>query len=208
MTDAAPPGAGPSRSPAGAAPLHPTLRAAADGRLPPWARCTDDREAHLRRVTALMNQWAGETGVGEADRARWRAAGLLHDALKDAEAAELRELTGAARGWPPALLHGLACAERLRRDGVADEELLRAVEYHSVGHPDFGSLGDHLYLADFLEPGRRILDDRRAELRQRVPADAAGVLLEVVELRLRHLLAARRRVLVETLEFWNRRVGG
>jgi HD superfamily phosphohydrolase YqeK len=153
-------------------------------------------------VAELLGGWAEARGLPEEDRIRWRAAGHLHDALRQAEADELTFWT--ERDWEPALLHGPACAERLREEGVEDEALLRAVAYHTLGHPELDDLGRHLYLADFLEPGRQILPDVRDRLRSLLPDEPLEVLLSVVALRIAHRLEVRGGIRRETVAFWNR----
>lgn len=184
--------------------LHPALEAAARGEMPAWSRCEPGRRRHAERVSRLMSEWAEAREAPDAQRRRWRAAGLLHDALRDAPPSELRELDGVPADWPDALLHAPACAARLRADGVEDAPLLRAVEYHPVGHPEFGALGDHLYLADFLDPGRTFAEERRAELRRRMPGERREVLAAAVEMRIGHLLEQRSALLSETVRYWNR----
>src|SRR5690606_18925863 len=143
-----------------------TVAAAAAGELPPWARVTEARREHIGRVTALMRQWAEELGLPAVDRMRWAAAGTLHDALRDADTAELRTILGRRfLDLHPVLLHGPAAAHLLSAD--ADEALLRAIRYHTLGHPELDRLGRALYLADFLEPGRDFAREWRAELRER-----------------------------------------
>lgn len=149
-----------------------------------------------------MTSWAEALDLPEEDRVRWRAAAFLHDALRGADPDELRFWT--ERDWEAALLHGPACAERLREEGVEDEELLRAVTYHTLGHPDLGVLGRHLYLADFLEPGREFLPEVRERLRSVLPAEPLEALLSVVALRIAHRLEVRGPIRPETVLFWNR----
>lgn len=185
--------------------MHPLVRAAGqEGALPEWARCEADRRGHLERMAELMDGWARDRGLEEEERIRWRAAAHLHDALRDADLVELRPWT--SRDWPPATLHGPACAARLEEEGVEDEELLRAIRYHTSGHPDFGALGDHLYLADYLEPGRDFHPETRRELRGRVARDPRRVLLSVIRKRLEHLLTVPRAILPETVAYWNSRL--
>jgi HD superfamily phosphohydrolase YqeK len=187
---------------------HPVIEAAAAGHLPGWVRVGEGRREHLERVAGLVEEWARALGKPEAERVRWRAAGFLHDALKDEPPDELRTRAGrAGSGWPDPLLHGPAVAERLREEGVEDEELLLAVGHHSVGHPAFGALGESLYLADFLDPGRAFHRGERTRLRERLPEERADVLLTVVAWRIGRLLEERRSLMAVTLEFWNDRVG-
>ena len=187
--------------------LSPVVREAAEGRLPEWAVVTPRRREHIARVAALMRDWADRLHLSGGDRARWTAAGTLHDALRDAGAAELRELLGDEfADFPPPLLHGPAAAHRLAAD--ADDELLDAIRYHTVGHPRLGRLGRALYLADFLEPGRDFAEGWRDGLRRRMPEALEEVLVEVIASRLGHLLEARRPIRAETAAFWSAVVGG
>lgn len=153
-------------------------------------------------MAELLTGWAEARGLPEEDRIRWRAAGYLHDALRQAEPDELTFWT--ERDWDLALLHGPACAARLREEGVEDEALLRAVAYHTLGHPELDDLGRHLYLADFLEPGREILPDVRERLRSILPDEPLEALLSVVALRIAHRLEVRGGIRRETVDFWNR----
>ncbi len=149
-----------------------------------------------------MAGWAATLGLEEQEVVRWTAAGHLHDALKDAPLPELLPLTDS--GWPDPLLHAPACAMRLREDGVRDEEFLLAVAYHSTGHPEFGQLGAFLYMADFLDPGRRFLVTERENLRLRLPSDQDAVLIEILRHRITGLLDHWQFVLPASLALWNR----
>lgn len=166
--------------------LGPVVCAAARGELPEWARASEKRRAHVARVAALMGEWAEALGLPEEERTRWLAAGWLHDVLREAPPEELRPVVPEAfRGLPGKLLHGPAAAERLAAE--ADPELLDAIRYHTLGSPRFGRLGRALYLADFLEPGRRYEPEWTASLRARMPAEMDAVMREVVRARVRHV---------------------
>ncbi|MEN8376395.1 MAG: HD domain-containing protein [Gemmatimonadota bacterium] len=190
---------------AGAAPApHPLVGAAAEGVLPAWAEASEARIDHMRRVAILLDEWAEELRLDGATRARWRAAAWLHDALREADPGRLAaEVDPGLRGLPPALLHGPAAASRLRAEGVADQELLQAVAYHTIGVAGLAGTGRMLYVADFLDPGRTFAPSWRAELRARMPADSAAVLPHVVGARIRYLIDAGSAVRGETLGFWN-----
>lgn len=160
-------------------------------------------------MARLMEDWGERRGLTGNDLVRWRAAAVLHDALRDADLEELTPWVGDGdpdRAWPPATLHGPACAARLREEGVDDEPLLRSIRFHTSGHPAFGDLGDHLYLADYLEPGRDFQPEERRALRSRVPGDPRRVLLSVIRSRLEHLLTVPRAILPETVAYWNARL--
>ncbi len=180
----------------------PTEESAARGELPDWAIAGEDRRAHMRRVADLLESWARELGLPEAEVIRWRAAGMLHDALRDASPEELRkDLPESEQDLPGKVLHGPAAARRLQ--GLVDPRIVTAVRYHTIGSPDLDELGRALYLADFLEPGRPQLVEWRAGLRARMPHDRHAVLLDVLDARLRHALDRRLPLRGETAAFWS-----
>lgn len=154
----------------------------------------------MRRVAGLMAAWAEALELTESDRIRWTAAGWLHDSLKETDPDELREMVPAElRDMAPALLHGPAAAERLKDD--ADPAVLDAIRYHTIGHPRLDRLGRALYLADFLEPGRKSDPEWRGALRERMPAEMDEVLPAVVEARVEHELRRGQPIRAETAAF-------
>ena len=177
--------------------------------LPAWAVATPKRRAHIERVALLAGSWAEQRGLTAAERLRWITAAVLHDALRDAEPAELRrQVSGTFADWPAKLLHGPAAAERLRAEGFADEGILTAITYHTVGHPSLDDAGRALYLADYLEPGRTHDPIGRAACRARMPHDMSGVLRDVLLSRIQNMLNSHRPLRSETLAFWNQVVEG
>lgn len=185
--------------------IHPVIQKAARGQLPAWAAVGEKRRKHIERVAGLLEDWAVAGSLPAEERIRWVAAGYLHDAVKEKPEGELRAvLDGGLRELPEALLHGPVVAELLRRDGVEDEELLRALAYHTLGHPNLGRTGYVLYAADFLEPGRDLANEWRAGLRSRMPGEMLEVVKEILAARIVYLLEQGRPVRGETIGFWNR----
>ena len=185
--------------------LHPTVVRAGSGQAPGWAVAGEERRAHMERVASLLRVWAEELELSRRDVIRWTALGWLHDALRDASPEELRpRVEVGLRDLPPELLHGPAAAARLREEGVEDDDLLRAVRYHTLGHPELDRMGRALYAADFLEPGRSLLPEWRAVLRARMPHELDPVVREIVDVRVEHLLARQGSVRPETRAFQRR----
>jgi 2-amino-4-hydroxy-6-hydroxymethyldihydropteridine diphosphokinase len=170
--------------------------------LPDWAQVTAARTAHIRRVALLLDQWARALGVTAGEQARWLRAAVLHDALKDAPDAIVAALARPRLG-PPAIWHGPAAARRAEQDGERDAGVLDAVRYHSVGYAGWDEVGRMLYLADYLDPGRRFDAEPRRAWAARVPADPAGVLRDVARARIERGLRKDWPLLPETVEFWN-----
>ncbi|HSJ25176.1 MAG TPA: HD domain-containing protein [Longimicrobiales bacterium] len=163
------------------------------------------RRAHAERVAALLGEWAASLGLGPQETTRWVAAGMLHDGLREAPPEELRPLVPATfRHLTGGLLHGPAAAERLRLDGVTDEPVLQAIAYHTIGHPDLDELGRALFIADYIEPGRRHDQARLAKLRGRMPDQRNAVLVDVLRARMERTLSEGRSIRSETAAFWNR----
>jgi HD superfamily phosphohydrolase YqeK len=158
--------------------------------LPSWAVVTAPRRAHIERVAALVGEWADRLGVATAERERWLRAAWLHDALRDAPTAS-------------ELDHGPRCADRLAAEGERDEGVLDAIRYHSLGYAGWDDVGRMLYLADYLEPGRRFEAEARAALRGRMPAGRQAVLRDVARRRIERQLRSNWPLTPETVGFWN-----
>ncbi|MBL8988679.1 MAG: hypothetical protein JNJ80_20560 [Gemmatimonadetes bacterium] len=170
--------------------------------IPSWARMGDKRRDHVRRVAELVHRWAVAMDLPAGERSRWLRAVWLHDALRDADPAELAAWAPGMAG-PEELLHGPAAARRAEAEGLTDRGILEAVRHHSVGAPDFDAVGRALYCADFLEPGRRFDQAERAELAERFPKDPDQVFREVVTRRLLFLVRSGWPLPDGTARLWN-----
>lgn len=170
--------------------------------LPPWACLTEQRRGHVARVAELMERWSNELGIGTDDAHAWRDAALWHDALRDAPEKMLRALVPRA-DFTSEMLHGPAAAVQLERDGETRTELLDAIRWHTVGSANWGRLGRALFMADFLEPGRRFARGDRAFLAKHVAKDFDGVFRQVVSMRLQHALREGHWLFPETVTLWN-----
>ncbi len=184
--------------------LHPWVAAAAKGALPDWAVARKKRRAHMARVAALLRGWGEARGDGPLDVERWAAVGYLHDVLRDADPDQLRAaLSRPLDHLPDEVIHGPAAADRLRGGGVTDESLLTAIAFHTLGSPEFDDIGKALYVADFLEPGRKVQPKWRARLRDEMPGSLDSVAKAVVGKRVQFLIKKGRPVPPETFGLWN-----
>jgi len=163
---------------------------------------TPERLEHIQRVAELAARWAEEIGIPDSERHRWLRAVWLHDALRDADPAELERWASSTPGAPK-LRHGPASAARAKAEGEVDRGVLDAVRYHSVGLAEWDMVGRVLYCADYLEPGRPKQAEHRAELARRFPTDPRGVLRQVAAERLIHLVRSGWPIPEPTFRFWN-----
>lgn len=170
--------------------------------LPAWARVGEKRAEHIQRVTALLNAWAAAMRLPPAEARMFVDAGVLHDALRDAAELELRHVTG-DNDSPVGLLHGPAAAIKLEQHGEKRTDLLEAVRYHTVGHANWGIVGRALYMADFLEPGRKFSRQDRYFLTLQVPNSFDAVFRQVVRMRLEWTVREGNQIFPETVTLWN-----
>ena len=170
--------------------------------LPPWAKVTPKRHQHITRVCHMLMQWADAMRISAEETDAWFRAGYLHDALRDAPEAELRDLARDDER-DEELLHGPAVANLLESRNEATPAIRLAIRYHTVGSPDWDRTGRALSMADFLEPGRRFSRTDRAFLATQVPHDFDGVFRQVVRARLDYALREGFTLFPETVALWN-----
>jgi HD superfamily phosphohydrolase YqeK len=171
--------------------------------MPAWAQVSEKRLAHINRVTWLLDEWAAQLCLPPDQARAWHDAGRYHDALRDAPEPLLHELAGDTPGYAVEMLHGPAAAERLRRDGETRTDLLDAIRYHTVGSADWGLLGRALYMADYLEPGRKFSRADRAYLAAQAPHDFDATFRQVVRARIEWALREGMRLYPSAVELWN-----
>jgi predicted HD superfamily hydrolase involved in NAD metabolism len=124
------------------------------------ARLSPERYAHTVRVVSEARRLAALHGV---DVAQAEEAAAIHDCARDLPHDVLLKLTerfaivlSEVERHTPALLHALLGAELAKREaGVQDEQVLEAVRCHTTGKAGMSQLDKVLFLADYIEPGRR-----------------------------------------------------
>ena len=170
--------------------------------LPSWAIVSEKRRAHIERVAKLIKQWASLLDISVSESARWLRAAYFHDALKDATPEQLEDL--APEEWKiPKLRHGPAAASAARLHGEDDLGVLDAVYYHSIGYTGWDEVGRMLYMADFLEPGRKFSSNSHRELVELVPQNPQAALFQVTKQRVKQLAESGWPIPEETRMFWN-----
>lgn len=170
--------------------------------LPHWACVGKKRLEHIDRVTSLLRAWGAAMRLDRDEANAWTDAGAWHDALRDAPEELLRRITG-DKTTPEALLHGPAAAVQLDADGEKRKNVLDAIRYHTIGSPDWDRTGRALYMADYLEPGRKFSREDRFFLAAQVPHSFDAVFRQVVRFRLDWSVREGNHIFPETVALWN-----
>ena len=150
-----------------------------------------------------------------ADVEKALTAGLLHDCAKcltgDEKIARCTKL-----GLPvsdvekknPELLHAKLGAYYARtKYGVTDENILSAIEFHTTGKPDMNVLEKIVFVADYIEPNRRPLNEI-AEIRKEAFTDIDTCIVHILKNTLSYLetsTAQTDEMSVKTYEYYVRR---
>lgn len=107
-----------------------------------------------------------------ADISKVRLAGLLHDCAKYMKGSEMYDLAkkfeievNEFEEKAPDLLHAKLGAYFASHEyGVKDDEILSAIKCHTTGKPKMSLLEEIIFVADYIEPGRKglpYLDEMR-----------------------------------------------
>lgn len=149
------------------------------------------RFSHTLGVAETARRLAAVYG---ADEDKAYLAGLLHDCAKHLSGEQLLsfcerrgiDVTEAERKTP-SLLHAKAGAYLAREEyGVTEPEILDAVRYHTTGRPGMGLLEQIVFVADYVEPGRRKAPEL-ARVRELAPVSLKRAIVCILEDTLRHL---------------------
>lgn len=101
--------------------------------------------------------------VYDENKSKAAIAGLLHDCARDMDKQEVFKLCdrfnikveGIAR-MQPELLHGPIGSVLANREyGITDREILDAIRCHTTGRENMTLLDKIIFIADYIEPGRK-----------------------------------------------------
>lgn len=166
----------------------------------------EKRYKHILRVTETAEKLAKIHGV---DVEKARTAALFHDICKykdnarlwkEAERLNVKDL-GSFKAFPQ-VLHAYVAAEAARVDyGIEDEEILRAIRYHTTGTENMSPVEEVVFLADYLEPMRNF--DGVDELRKKAEADLKEAMAASLQGNLLFLIKQGTAVHLDTVRCYN-----
>ncbi len=130
-----------------------------------------------------------------ADMESAMTAGLLHDCAKPLKGEEQialcekhqLDISDVEHLNPSALLHAKVGAYLAQsRYGVTVPDILNAIKYHTTGRPKMSKLEKILYIADYIEPGRKHVADLE-QIRQVAYQDLDATMARILENTLAYL---------------------
>ncbi|MGN1404165.1 MAG: bis(5'-nucleosyl)-tetraphosphatase (symmetrical) YqeK [Ruminococcus sp.] len=171
------------------------------------AHLSEKRYTHSVNVSQASAELAQRFGGVDVETARF--AGLVHDICKE-EPEDVQymlmmrspmevceEERKAFKVW-----HGIAGAEMLRDSfGVTDEDVLRAVRFHTVGRAGMSQLEQIVYLADMISAERNYPDVN--VLRQKTRESLTAGMCYALEFSLSKLLRKHALIPHHTVEAYN-----
>lgn len=132
--------------------------------------------------------------VHGADVEKARLAGLLHDCAKGLPTSEKLEKArkhnisvNKYEEKNPDMLHAKLGAFYARyKYDVTDEEILDAIRYHTTGRPNMSLLEKIIFVADYIEPNRKMVRDME-EIRKEAFLDIDQCVLHILKNTLEYL---------------------
>lgn len=122
------------------------------------AAMSEKRFRHVLGVEAAALDLARQYGC---DERKASLAALLHDYAKEVadqvflDLIDQYHLGEDLKVWGNNVWHGMVGAYKIRQDfGLEDQEILQAIQRHTVGAAQMTLLDKVLYVADYIEPNR------------------------------------------------------
>ncbi|WP_461212925.1 bis(5'-nucleosyl)-tetraphosphatase (symmetrical) YqeK [Lacticaseibacillus sp. GG6-2] len=168
-------------------------------------RLSEDRFQHCLRVESTARELAQRFSE-DVDRAG--LAGLLHDYAKEIPVSDYEDVIK-RNGFDLQLLrygrgvwHGMVGTWFIRNEvGVTDHQVITAIERHTTGDPEMTTLDQIVFVADFIEPARKL----PAEIAARNAAKSNMRQATLIELEntLTYLISNHKIVYPKTLLTYN-----
>jgi predicted HD superfamily hydrolase involved in NAD metabolism len=164
------------------------------------------RLKHIQGVVQTSEKLAGRYGLPVS---KARIAAWLHDCAKEWSKTEMgtwikkahrkldrweKDMPGL---WHPHAAEGVA----LRKWGIKDPFILEAIRCHTLGNPEMAPLAQLIFIADFIEPGRRFAGVSWAR-KSAFEGLNSGVRAKA-SLTIEFLLEKRMKIHPRLLETWN-----
>lgn len=165
----------------------------------------EKRYIHSIKVAEEAVKLAKKYGINE-DKAY--LAGILHDCARNLSAEKMsklikddEELTKEDYKYPE-IIHGFAGAILARNIfRIEDIEILHAIKYHTVGRKNMTDLEKIIYIADWIEPGRK--GKEIENIREAVYKNLDEAVLIAVANEIMYLIDKKRSIHINTIKLRN-----
>lgn len=166
----------------------------------------EKRYKHILRVAETAEKLAKIHGVNVE---KVKTAALFHDTCKYKDTDRLWEEARRLKVEDlesfkafPQVLHAYVAAQAAKIDyGIEDEEILRAIRYHTTGTCHMSPVEEVVFLADYLEPMRNF--DGVDDLRKKAEADLSEAMAASVQGNLLFLIQRGGPVCLDTIRCYN-----
>ncbi|MFC0473427.1 bis(5'-nucleosyl)-tetraphosphatase (symmetrical) YqeK [Halalkalibacter kiskunsagensis] len=166
---------------------------------------TDHRYTHTLGVVDTAVELADRFG---ANREKVELAAVFHDYAKFRDKEEMKRLVEeklsdkSCLGFGDELLHAPCGAYFVEHEvGLTDQEILNGIRYHTTGRPDMTLLEKIVFLADYIEPGRKFKGVE--DVRKLAKKDLDEAIIQVLENTIAFLMKRRQLVFPDTLATYN-----
>ncbi|WP_332633429.1 bis(5'-nucleosyl)-tetraphosphatase (symmetrical) YqeK [Halalkalibacter flavus] len=166
---------------------------------------TDHRYIHTLGVVETSIELANRFG---ANQEKAELAAIFHDYAKFRDKEEMKKVIQeklvdkSFLDYGDELLHA-PCGAYFVKDevGIDDKEILDAIYYHTTGRPEMTLLEKVVFLADYIEPGRKFkgVDD----VREIAKVSLDDAIIQALENTIGFLMKRRQRVYPDTLATYN-----
>ena len=169
---------------------------------------TEHRYTHTLGVIQAAEDLAIRYG---ADPEKAMLAAVFHDYAKFRDKEEMKRLVReklkdkSFLDYGDELLHAPCGAYYVEHEvGIKDEDVLNAIRYHTTGRPNMTVLEKVVFLADYIEPGRRLkgID----EVRKLAKKDLDQAVIEALKNTTGFLMKRNQLIYPETIATYNQLV--
>lgn len=135
-------------------------------------------------------------------------AALLHDIAKDQADEEMRDLVISENlnleilQYGNAIWHGPVGAILAKREFyLTNEDILEAIEYHTVGARDMSLTAQIVFIADYIEEGRDFPEVKQARKLANESLEAA--IIFILKETIKYLIKLEQKIYPKTIESYN-----
>ncbi|MBM6848765.1 MULTISPECIES: bis(5'-nucleosyl)-tetraphosphatase (symmetrical) YqeK [Bacillus] len=166
---------------------------------------TEQRYIHTVGVMETAVKLAERFG---ADLKKAEIAAIFHDYAKFRPKEEMKQIILDGGGplevlnFHHELWHAPAGAALVKTEvGITDEDILSAIRFHTSGRPNMTLLEKVVYIADYIEPGRRFPGVE--EVRTLAEEDLDSALIQALKNTITFLISKNQAVYPETVATYN-----